>query len=654
MNHDAKKSKTMKKSLFIIPFALIFNFMEAQGLSKNGAVVKDVIINNLKVGAVTYPNSDGTSNQVLITDGAGNVSWSTPSTTATAYSGVLPVANGGTGSDTPNFVDLTTDQTVAGTKTFSSDIFIKGVKVGSGSDAIEYNTAVGAGALQNNAGGPYNTANGYDALNSNTNGTGNTAMGTWSLHTNSGGNYNTANGVMALGTNSVGNENTANGAGALETNTTGIRNSAMGRNSLYRNTTGSNNVAIGYKADVASGNLTNATAIGSLAMVSASNTIQLGNVDVTSVKTTGQLTTGAVTYPNIDGIPNQVLTTDGAGTAIWTTPASAGIPYAGASQAVNLGEFDLTVNGITIGRGASGIDANTAIGNQALLRNTTGFSNTATGLYALVNNITGSGNTANGAETLSTNSTGDNNTAIGFQALFYSSTSSNNTAIGFTSLMNNETGSGNVAIGTASLLSNVTGNNNTAIGNSAGVINDNLSNTIAIGYNAKVAESNTIQLGDANVTGVRTSGQLTTGEITYPNNSGTAGQVLTTNGAGIASWRDPFIDSSIAPTVNGLNVPNYLSDMESGKIIYLSQNINYDFSQLSNGFTCTFINSNTDLNSNKILIYGYESSFYSVLTPQGSSDFSIPSGGIVKLIVAIVNSERRYYVTGDGIATPAP
>jgi len=36
------------------------------------------------------------------------------------FSGTLPVANGGTGSATKNFVDLTTTQTVGGTKTFSS------------------------------------------------------------------------------------------------------------------------------------------------------------------------------------------------------------------------------------------------------------------------------------------------------------------------------------------------------------------------------------------------------------------------------------------------------------------------------------------------------------------------------------------------------
>jgi hypothetical protein len=41
---------------------------------------------------------------------------------ATDVTGTLPVANGGTGSPTQNFVDLTTDQTIGGTKTFSSPI----------------------------------------------------------------------------------------------------------------------------------------------------------------------------------------------------------------------------------------------------------------------------------------------------------------------------------------------------------------------------------------------------------------------------------------------------------------------------------------------------------------------------------------------------
>lgn len=56
----------------------------------------------------------------LISGGVGTVSsWGKIGLT-THVSGILPIANGGTGSATQNYVDLTTNQTIAGIKTFSS------------------------------------------------------------------------------------------------------------------------------------------------------------------------------------------------------------------------------------------------------------------------------------------------------------------------------------------------------------------------------------------------------------------------------------------------------------------------------------------------------------------------------------------------------
>ena len=47
-------------------------------------------------------------------------------------------------------------------------------------------------------------------------------------------------------------------------------------------------------------------------------------------------------------------------------------------------------------------------------------------------------------------------------------------------------------------------------------------------------------MGNSSVTDVNTSGALTTGTVTYPNtHNATAGQVLTTNSAGVASWVTP-------------------------------------------------------------------------------------------------------------------
>jgi hypothetical protein len=53
----------------------------------------------------------------------------------TGVTGILPVANGGTGSSTQNFVDLTTNQTIAGAKIFSSDLIINGKVIAGASSA---------------------------------------------------------------------------------------------------------------------------------------------------------------------------------------------------------------------------------------------------------------------------------------------------------------------------------------------------------------------------------------------------------------------------------------------------------------------------------------------------------------------------------------
>jgi len=93
-----------------------------------------------------------------------------------------------------NFVDLTTAQTVAGAKTFSSDLTVNGITVGKGGGAVSTNTANGTQALYSNTTGSLNTANGYRALFSNTIGYLNTANGYRALRSNTIGCFNTANG----------------------------------------------------------------------------------------------------------------------------------------------------------------------------------------------------------------------------------------------------------------------------------------------------------------------------------------------------------------------------------------------------------------------------------------------------------------------------
>jgi hypothetical protein len=131
----------------------------------------------------------------------------------------------------------------------------------------------------------------------------------------------------------------------------------------------------------------------------------------------------------------------------------------------------------------SGVD-NTALGFQALFHNTTGGQNTATGINALLNNTTGFFNTANGREALFDNTTGSNNTAIGVGALFGNTTGNFNTAIGDGALLNNKTGNFNTASGGFALAFNSTGIENTANGVQALFNNTTGNSNTAIGGDA--------------------------------------------------------------------------------------------------------------------------------------------------------------------------
>jgi len=159
---------------------------------------------------------------------------------------------------------------------------------------------------------------------------------------------------------------------------------------------------------------------------------------------------------------------------------------------VNLGAYELTSNGVTVGRGALSRSNNYAYGYAVLSSNTTGNFNNAFGHQVLTANTVGQQNSAFGEYSLPKNIGGNYNTAMGTMAL-----------------RDNTSGSGNTGFGQQALFTNGTGSNNTAIGNQADVTVDGLSNTTAIGYNAKVSANNTIQLGNTSVTNVNTTGALT-------------------------------------------------------------------------------------------------------------------------------------------------
>lgn len=255
-----------------------------------------------------------------------------------------------------DYVDLYNDQDIDGVKSFFNDILINGMTIGNGTGADSTNIAIGEQSLFTNDGGINNTALGFNTLYFNEDGSFNTAIGSESLYTNiSGngniaighrvlysnttgftnigigngalysnteGNVNTAIGFRALRSNLLGSENVSMGDRALEFNTTGSYNTAIGVNTLQNNIIGSYNTAIGYGASVQLDEYDNSTAIGANSIINESNTIQLGDANITKVKTSGKFISGEITYPNTDGTVNQVLATDGNGIIGWIDSGS--------------------------------------------------------------------------------------------------------------------------------------------------------------------------------------------------------------------------------------------------------------------------------------------------------------------------------------------
>ncbi len=216
------------------------------------------------------------------------------------------------------------------------------------------------------------------------------------------------------------------------------------------------------------------------------------------------------------------------------TTATSGVPYSGATGTVNLGSYDLTVNGVTVGLGHGQNSLNTALGGSALAAsNFTGSRNTAVGNQALIQyaGTSTDNNTGVGYFNMGGLTTGSANTSIGGETMLSLASGSNNTAIGNHTLMNT-TSNFNTAVGSESGDGVTSGNNNTFLGYNTDVSSGHgtIVNATAIGSGASVTASNTIQLGNASVSNVNTSGtiNLATGTATKAALQFTTGVNLTT------------------------------------------------------------------------------------------------------------------------------
>jgi hypothetical protein len=397
---------------------------------------------------------------------------------------------------------------------------VQGIGFGRGGGAVETNTAIGSGTLINNTTGANNTGLGYRALILNSIGSGNTAFGTlagaYIGPTNTSANSSGTNSTF-IGYNTSplanGDDNEVVIAGGnattrtvgLGTNTTLIGNAAttqtriMGALDLPDATASTSSTSGALKVAGGAG-IAGALNVGTTATITGATTIS-------STTSSTSTTTGALKVAGGAGIAGnayiggtisiaggspgagKVLTsTDTSGIASWTTLSA--VPYTGATGAVNLGAYDLTVNGLNVGKGTLSLGTNTSIGNAALssINNSTAGSSTAVGYQALKAATTGGQNTALGSQSLASNTTGIGSIAIGSSALNSAKDANYNVAIGTNAMSGGSitTGYGgdNVAIGTSSLSTITTGASNIALGTFSGGNITSGSKNIFIGDNA--------------------------------------------------------------------------------------------------------------------------------------------------------------------------
>ena len=213
-------------------------------------------------------------------------------------------------------------------------------------------------------------------------------------------------------------------------------------------------------------------------------------------------TAHAVTPPPDGGYPNN-NTAEGDNALLKLTTGDNNTAIGFDALRSNTSGIFNTATGSGALRNNTGGNYNTANGFLALFYNT-GTYNTATGAYALYGCIgescsisTGFANTATGVYALTSNTTGNQNTTTGFHALSSNATADNNTATGFDALLNT-TGSFNTAEGFRAL-ANSTGSNNTALGSNAGINLRTGDHNVYIGAPGLLVESETLRIGHRGV-----------------------------------------------------------------------------------------------------------------------------------------------------------
>ena len=487
--------------------------------------------------------------------------------------------------------------------TGTDNVFV-GVFAGRSVTDSQYNTFIGSQAGRSQSGGYFNTFTGAGSgfgssgcdntfigygTGNNYRGDGNTALGAQSLqYSDTGACFNTALGAYSLGQ-----------SGSY----TPCKNVAVGYcSAIY--TEGCNNVAIGYNVQ-----LPVASASCQLAIGFEDGQFWLTGDSTKAIKPGA----GIIDCAGSTGTAGQVLTSNGANAICWGTGVSPATPTAlGTVYALSNNTSNNVALGFNAGKSITTGGNNTFIGENAGCSNLGAFSITAVGLNAgcaLVNGnntvigvnsgkslvsgnfnllvgedsgcslVTGTSNTHIG-QAAGINDVASYNTFIGHEAGRCSTTGCFNVAVGqstFAQVSTNTAsavtalgqgalrqtsgtgGSTSVAVGTNAGCQVSTGINNTLIGCGGGINLTTGSNNVAIGFNSRVASpTGNCQLVIGNNTSCWLTGNSTfairpgAGIIDCASSTGTAGQVLMSNGSNAICWGAAGGASAATPTVAGI------------------------------------------------------------------------------------------------------
>jgi hypothetical protein len=301
------------------------------------------------------PPTDGTANQVMTTDGSGNVTFQNPNIgndwTLTGNTGTNAATNFiGTIDNEDLSFRINNREHLRLTNRGQLEVF----NTGGGAIFIGED----AGENTNPSAGSNSVFIGKSAGFSNYNGSLNVAIGDRAMYSNEGGLSNIGVGVFALYNNINGNNNLAlgfrSGRGVEGSNNTFLGSDAGGVSTLH---TKSGSVFIGYQAGYSEVNSNRLYVENS----NTSNPLIYGEFDNNILRVNGELQIGnpagtGYAFSSTDGTANQVLSTNGAGNVSWTTPTNGDI------TSVNAG------TGLT-GGGSTGAITLNAIGTNGLTTN---------------------------------------------------------------------------------------------------------------------------------------------------------------------------------------------------------------------------------------------------------------------------------------------